>query len=141
MNMIKPFRLSELYLIAAEAAATLGDANNVTKANRYLNDLRSKRIAGYENVSLSGSKLTQEIRTERLKELLGEGFRLSDLRRWNLGFTRNGTYSVNPDVEDIFVVSGKDISYQAGDYRFVWPIPATEIQSNPQLQGQQNSGY
>lgn len=141
VNMMKPFRLSELYLIAAESAAAIGDASNITKANSYLNTLRSNRINNYKNVTLSGSNLTQQIRTERLKELIGEGFRLSDLRRWNLGFTRNGNYPRNPEVENIFVTSGKNISYQAGDYRFVWPIPATEMQSNPQLAGQQNPGY
>lgn len=141
VNMMKPFRLSELYLIAAESAAAIGDASNVTKANSYLNTLRANRIANYENVNLTASALTQNIRTERLKELIGEGFRLSDLRRWNLGFERNGSYPRNPEVENIFVTSGKNLSYQAGDYRFVWPIPATEMQSNPQLAGQQNPGY
>lgn len=141
VNMMKPFRLSELYLIAAEAAAALGDAANTTKANKYLNTLRANRINNYTNVNLTASALTQNIRTERLKELIGEGFRLSDLRRWNLGFERNGSYPRNPEVENIFVTSGKNLSYQAGDYRFVWPIPATEMQSNPQLAGQQNPGY
>lgn len=141
VNMMKPFRLSELYLIAAESAAAIGDAANVTKANLYLNTLRANRIVNYENVNLTASALTQGIRTERLKELIGEGFRLSDLRRWNIGFTRNGSYPRNPDVENIFVTSGKNMSYQAGDYRFIWPIPATEMQSNPQLAGQQNPGY
>lgn len=138
VNMNKPFRLSELYLIAAEAADAKGDG---PKANKYLNDLRAKRIQGYTNVNLSGSSLTQAIRTERLKELIGEGFRLSDLRRWNQGFTRDGSYPANPEVESIFVVSGKELSYSTGDHRLVWPIPATEIQSNPQLAGQQNPGY
>lgn len=138
VNMNKPFRLSELYLIAAEAADMTGD---VVKANKYLNDLREKRIEGYSGVSLSGVALTQAIRTERLKELMGEGFRLSDLRRWNQGFSRDGSYPINPEVESIFVVSGKELAYPVGDHRLVWPIPATEIQSNPQLDGQQNPGY
>lgn len=138
-NMMKPFRLSELYLIAAEAAA---NSSNATTANKYLNDLRAKRIAGYEAETLSGNSLTQAIRDERLKELIGEGFRLSDLRRWGEGFTRDGSYSaVNPAVEDCFVVAGRYVTYPAGDYRFVWPIPAVEIQSNPNLDGQQNPGY
>lgn len=138
MNMNKPFRLSELYLIAAEAAA---EAKNTSAANQYLNDLRAQRIRGYEKVNLSGAVLTQQIREERFKELIGEGFRLSDLRRWNEGFTRNGSYPINPEVEDIFITAGKTLSYQAGDYRMVWPIPASEIQANPQLDGQQNPGY
>jgi hypothetical protein len=39
------------------------------------------------------------------------------------------------------VAAGKNLSYAAGDYRFVWPIPSDEIQVNPQLEGQQNPGY
>lgn len=138
VNMMKPFRLSEMYLVAAEAAAA---SNNAMKANQYLNTLRANRIVGYENVNLTGNALTQAIRDERLKELIGEGFRLSDLRRWNEGFTRDSSYPISPNVENFFVAAGKNLSYQPGDYRMVWPIPATEIQSNPQLDGQQNPGY
>lgn len=138
VNMNKPFRLSELYLIAAEAAA---ESNNAAKANKYLNDLRENRIAGYVRTDISSTALVQQVRDERLKELIGEGFRMSDLRRWNLGFTRDSSYPINPEIESFFVTAGKALSYQAGDYRFVWPIPATELQSNPQLEGQQNPGY
>lgn len=138
VNMTKPFRLSELYLIAAEAA---NSDNQTEKANKYLNDLRSERITDYESVSLTGSTLTQAIRDERFKELIGEGFRISDLRRWKQGFTRDSSYPINPVVTDAFVAAGKSVSYQAGDHRFVWPIPSDEIQVNPQLEGQQNAGY
>ena len=139
VNMMKPFRLSEQYLIAAEAAA---NSNDATKANKYLNELRANRIQGYEAENLNGNALVKAVRTERLKELIGEGFRLSDLRRWGEGFTRDGSYdAINPKVEECFVVAGRFVSYPADDYRFVWPIPATEIQSNPQLDGQQNPGY
>lgn len=137
MNMSKPFRLSELYLIAAEAAAT----SNVTKANQYLNALRDSRIIGHEAGNYSGQALMQQIRDERLKELLGEGYRLSDLRRWGLGFQRNPEHPENPYIDPILLATGKDLSYAAGDYRFVWPIPTAEIEANPQLDGQQNPGY
>lgn len=137
MNMSKVFRTSELYLIAAEAAVN----TNPTLANKYLNDLRKKRIAGYEESNYSGQGLVNAIRTERLKELLGEGFRLSDLRRWGLGFKRNPSHPENPAIENIVVKLGADLSYEASDYRFVWPIPTDEMQNNPQLNGQQNPGY
>lgn len=138
MNMGKPFRLSEIYLILAEASAEAGDA---TTANSALNTLRANRIEGYEEVSYSGEVLRQQIREERTKELIGEGFRMSDLRRWNLGFSRDADYSINPAVEEILVVTGTQVSYTAGDHRYVWPIPNTEMENNPQLKGQQNPGY
>lgn len=138
VNMPKVFRMGEIYLIAAEAAA---NADNPTKANKYLNDLRTNRIYNYTETNYTGLALIQQIRTERFKELIGEGFRMSDLRRWGLGFTRYPSYPENPEVESIFVPSGKNLSYTAGDYRFVWPIPTDELGANPQLKGQQNPGY
>lgn len=137
MNMPKVFRLSEMYLIAAEAAL----ATNETKANQYLNDLRAQRIVGYEAGSYTGVTLRDQIRSERLKELIGEGFRMSDLRRWGLGFARNPEHPENPAIESIVVAAGAALSYQAGDHRFVWPIPTAELESNPQMAGQQNPGY
>ncbi|WP_294606393.1 RagB/SusD family nutrient uptake outer membrane protein [uncultured Bacteroides sp.] len=137
VNMPKMFRMGEIYLIAAEAAAT----TNQTLANKYLNELRSKRIADYEEINYADQILVQQIRSERLKELIGEGFRMSDLRRWGIGFQRNPDHPENPDINNILVPNGKELAYPAGDYRFVWPIPSAEMETNPQLAGQQNPGY
>lgn len=137
MNMPKVFRLSEIYLIAAEAALSIDEA----KANRYLNDLRAQRIVGYTAGTYSGVVLRDQIRAERLKELMGEGFRMSDLRRWNLGFSRNPNHPEQPIIESYLVVEGAGLSYEAGDHRFVWPIPSAELENNPQMAGQQNPGY
>ena len=137
MNMPKVFRTSEMYLIAAEAAIE----SNPTLANQYLNDLRAKRIEGYESVTYTGVGLRDAIRSERQKELVGEGFRLFDLRRWNLGFSRNPDHPENPDIANIMVPTSVGVSYAADDYRFVWPIPSDELQTNPQMAGQQNPGY
>ncbi len=133
-NMSKPFRLAELYLIAAEANAQ----TDPETANQYLNDLCKTRIAGYQSVNLSGSSLVEAIRNERHRELMCEGFRLSDLKRWGIGFER-----AEPNEETIVNTSDKvyRLKYEANDYRFVWPIPKSEMDSNPQLQGQQNPGY
>lgn len=143
LNKAKPFRLSELYLIAAECCATDGPVKNEAKANAYLNDLRSARIDGYEAVTYNGNALVNAIRAERAKELIGEGFRMSDLRRWGLGFTRTAAYetigfnALVPYVQNIT----DNVSYQPGDYRFIWPIPYREMSVNPQLAGQQNPRY
>ena len=137
MNMSKPFRTSELYLIAAEAAS----GTNAPLANKYLNDLRAKRIADYQAANYSGVALVNAIRQERTKELLGEGYRMSDLRRWGLGFERNPSHEENPELDNIIVKLGSNMKYEANDYRMVWPIPTDEMQNNPQLAGQQNPGY
>lgn len=136
--MGKPFRLSEMYLILAEASYENGDEPT---ANSALNTLRSNRINRYAETTYTGLDLRDQIRTERAKELIGEGFRLSDLRRWKLGFTRDGSYPLNPVVTAIFNVVDMQVTYTSDDYRYVWPIPSTEIENNPQLKGQQNPGY
>lgn len=142
-NKPKPFRLSELYLIAAEACAADGATKNESAANGYLNDLREKRIVGYTARTLSGAQLVQAIRDERAKELIGEGFRLSDLRRWGVGFERKAQFDEVglPSVMDIVQNNTNNIVYTSGDYRYTWPIPQFEFTVNPNIAGQQNPGY
>lgn len=139
-NMPKPFRLSELYLIAAEAAYNLGKD---TDANNYLNTMRKNRISRHRDVTYSGTELRDEIRLERDRELIGEGYRMSDLRRWGLGFNRvDVDYGSSfPATGAITVAAGRDVVYQPGDHRFVWPIPSSELQVNPQMADQQNPEY
>lgn len=140
VNMPKPFRISELYLIAAEAAYETDDPDT---ANDMLDLLRKNRITMYKSVEYSGVELRDEIRAERTKELIGEGFRMSDLRRWKIGFSRvdDVDYASYPEVSQILVASGTQVQYQPDDHRYTWPIPSGEIQSNPQLKGQQNPDY
>lgn len=148
LNKAKPFRLSEQYLIAAEAYSVSSNLN-AAKANQYLNDLRAARIDGYEEETLSGSALVNAVREERGKELIGEGFRLSDLRRWGNGMTREAGYDMFEGTNMAvlsYIMEGigaqfNNVHYDANDYRFVWPIPTREMQVNPQLTGQQNPNY
>ena len=132
INKPKLFRIAEMYLIAAEGYAMSG---NEGLANQYLNDLRSKRITGYSTQTYSGEELINEIRVERLKELFAEGFRLNDLKRWNMQMAR--TAPQNAQCVD----QGSDLVIPAGDHWFVWAIPQAEIDANPQYKGQQNTGY
>ncbi|MBD5297088.1 MAG: RagB/SusD family nutrient uptake outer membrane protein [Bacteroides sp.] len=137
-NKPKPFRLSEQYLILAEASALNG---NATDANEALKTLREARINNYQHTALAGQNLLDDIRLERSRELIGEGFRMSDLRRYGVGFTRDGEYPVTPGMESNWVVAGLAVTYSPNDTRYVWPIPADEIDINPQIAKQQNPGY
>ena len=138
-NLPKPFRTAEQYLILAEASLELGDTET---ANNALNTLRDARIADYTPQNYTGNVLRDQIRLERVKELIGEGFRLSDLRRWNLGFTRDGNYGSGfPGMDGFIIALGTQVVYTPGDYRYTWPIPSAEMETNPQLAGQQNPGY
>ncbi|MDE7125007.1 MAG: RagB/SusD family nutrient uptake outer membrane protein, partial [Muribaculaceae bacterium] len=147
INKPKPFRASELYLILAEAYAMQG--TDPGKGLGYLNDLLEARYeAGkFTELVLQGSALVERIREERAKEFIGEGFRMSDLKRWGIGFTRNINYPAidqiagNPDPLKNALNPLGALSYEPNDYHYTWPIPASEMDINPQLEGQQNPGY
>lgn len=140
-NLSKPFRLSEMYLIIAEASAI----TDPTKANKMLNDLRKNRIKGWTEMTYYGQVLLDEIRLERAREFVGEGYRISDLRRWNEGFSRHVDYTGINDIyentKNVVLQAGVAVTYREGDYKYVWPIPTAEMETNPQMKGQQNPGY
>lgn len=134
VNMPKIFRISEMYLIAAEAAIAKGGQDAV--ASKYINDLRAKRIAGWKTTNYAGDQLVVELRQERVRELFGEGHRMNDIKRWHIGFTRSA--GQNPSL----VMPGEKyagLSMEADSPLFVWPIPVGEMQANPQMK--QNPGY
>ena len=137
INKIKLFRVAEQYLIAAEAYAYSG---NEDKANEYLNALRSARELGYTEVLLSGDDLKEAIKTERVKELVGEGFRFYDLKRYAKGLTRSEAQNTSI-ITNAGSTQTELFSANANDFRWLWPIPQAEIDSNPQISEQQNPGY
>lgn len=134
VNMPKVFRISEMYLIAAEAAANRPGQDFV--ASSYLNELKAKRISGWKEKEYSGVELIREIRDERVRELFGEGFRMNDLKRWHIGFTRSE--GQDPDL----VMPGlnyAECTREADDPFFLWPIPTAEMEANPKMK--QNPAY
>ncbi len=138
-NKPKPFRLSEMYLIIAEAGAS---GTETGKANAALNALRTARIEGYVHQDISGQSLLNAVKEERCKELIGEGFRISDLRRWKMGFQRTANYTAEfENTPSILVPTSLQTTYGASDYRYLFPIPVEEMNTNPQMNGQQNPGY
>lgn len=138
INKSKPFRIAEQYLIAAEAY--LGK-NDVTNASIYLNDLRRARIANYSDQTYTAISAELAVQDERHKELVGEGFRLIDLKRWGLGLNRANAYQQSDMVLQPGGTNTTALSKSADDFRFVWPIPKDEYDANPQIHGQQNEGY
>lgn len=140
-NTPKPFRLSEQYLILAEAGILSGAENDARNAINTLVHARLIDPTAMPDIKLSGSELLTLIRSERSKELMGEGFRLSDLRRWKQGFDRNQPYDLNPMVAETRSINGLNVVYADNDHRYVWAIPQAEMNINPHLAGQQNPGY
>ena len=124
--MCKPFRAAEAYLIAAEAAYRNGDEPT---AQNMLTQLRASRQASA--VTATGDALFQSIKEEWIREFVGEGQRLNDLKRWHDGFTRH-----DPQNQDVLAtgIGMETLSVDADNMRFVWEIPANDLNSNKNLQ-------
>lgn len=127
---IKVVRLSEVYLIAAEASYQTG---NIAQALTYLNQVASRRDAAFAGYASAGAQVLEDILTERRKELAFEGHRYWDLARYNRDVVRvnvNGNYPGN-----VLLTIAKD------NFRRILPIPQTELDANPNIKPQQNTGY
>ena len=139
IQMGKPFRIAEQYLIAAEADARLG-GEAVANGAAALNDLRAARIDGYTTEDyLTDAALLAAVKAERARELVGEGFRMQDLKRWNQPVTRGASQS--PDLMKTGANYGEMTNKDINGPGALWPIPKTEIDANPQIRNQQNPGY
>jgi hypothetical protein len=126
-----------MYLISAEAKAmtpaTEGAA--LTTLNTLITNRGLVALTG-----LAGTALRDAIREERTRELFAEGFRLDDLSRWNLGFSRSApqnTAFINTTPSDDFHLK----TVAAGADKMVWGIPTNDITTNPSIAGQQNQGW
>lgn len=147
----KLFRITEMYLIAAEAYYQLGETD---LAKDKLNTVMINRFGDFddENTADYYTDVMQGIKDERFREFMGEGMRLFDLKRWNDDVTRGtpqqmeivteGADGEETTLVDIVMSPGANttqLKKQAGDNRFVWPIPRQEVDANPQVV--QNPGY
>lgn len=125
-NKSKLFMISEAYLIKAEAQAR----GNIGDAVGTLNELRASRGAS----SLSGDPLTL-VKEERFREMLAEGQRLLDLKRWGEGLNRTGGQTQLADG-GLFVggdTNAPNMTKPASDKMWVWEIPANDLRTNPNM--------
>lgn len=113
-------RLSELYLIAAEAYAR---ANENTLAKKYFLAFVAQRDPSYVDNGNTGSALADEVMSHRRVELWGEGFRWFDLKRLNLPINRSGS---NFDIS----FCGFLTKTQSED-GWCYEIPKDETDTNP----------
>jgi hypothetical protein len=117
-------RSSEMVLIEAEAYARLG---NTERAGSVLDELMRKRDVEWEQTSVE----LEDILLQRRIELFGEGFGYFDLKRLNRGINRN--------YEESNHLTGYKLEIPAGDKRWAYQIPITEIQENTAIsEGEQN---
>lgn len=134
VNSPKVYHIGEMYLIKAEALAWNGQDGDALDA---LNELRTKRGLTAAT-GLTGQALKQEILNERTRELLCEGTRLYDLKRFKLPLARtapqNAAFVVTTPAEKTI-----NLRKEVGDDLFVWGVPQNDMQTNSNLV--QNPGW
>ena len=125
---IKVIRLSEIYLIAAEAALT----SDKTLAAGYLNKIRARspNLAPATAATID----IDMILDERSKELIGEGQRFFDMMRLNKSIT------FNDDLGGV-AVSTRTKTIDRTFFKTILPIAQDEINANPGIKAQQNPEY
>lgn len=112
-------RVSEMYLIEAEARAAL----NESEAGDVLFALQSNRDPNAVKSGNTGQALIDEILVERRKELYGEiGVSFMDIKRRQTSLTRTGNH---PDAYRF--------DFPANSDKFILRIPQREIDSNDQM--------
>ncbi len=144
-------RYAEVLLNASEAHARTGAA---AQALNLLNAVRDRSVpAAARFGSTAPSDLILAILNERRIEFAAEGRRWPDIHRLSLDATY-GTGGVPAKIEFASlngqesyniaappVIDKKILAIPYSDFRFVWPIPQSELLANPTLAAQQNPGY
>lgn len=151
-------RYSEVLLNMAEAVARTS-ATVDARAVSLLNAVRNRSVTNvadqYTIASfLTNDALIQAILNERRIEFLGEGRRWADIHRlakdpvYNTGGIPAKVAYGNTTFASWSAASGsvaasslKIAAVPYDDYRFIWPLPITEVNANPVLAAQQNPGY
>lgn len=121
-NDIIMYRLSDIFLLKAEAYAAL---NNTTDAITYLNKVRARTGNGDYTGGTGKATVEKEILDERGRELFFENKRWYDLVRFHKGGTID-VYSYVPNL------AGKTTP-------LFWPLNTTVLANNNQLD--QTDGY
>jgi hypothetical protein len=119
------FRLAEMYLVRAEAAAH-GVNGGTAAAIADLNIIRARATLPALPADLTTSQVMAAVAKERLVELFAEwGHRWFDLKR--TGKAHDVLSAIPPKQP------------WAGDYQLLYPIPPVEIEVDPRME--QNPGY
>lgn len=128
----KVMRVSEMYLIKAEAQAT---NNDLIGAAATLKELRDARFGGSTPLDAYASQTDayQAVFNERRLELAFEGHRYLDIKR----FKNRLNSGINRDALDC--AAGGNCTMLPSDHRLTLPIPQVEINANPSIV--QNPGY
>ncbi|WP_412983949.1 RagB/SusD family nutrient uptake outer membrane protein [Pontimicrobium sp. IMCC45349] len=111
-NNYRAIRFADVLLMAAEAYNR--GAIDDTKAQLYLNRVRERAFGNNNNeISLTGTALTEAIYDERRVELVGEGHRFFDLVRTGRGTEIDG---FTPGKHELFPIPIEEIQFSNGNW-------------------------
>jgi hypothetical protein len=152
-------RYAEVLLNAAEAHARLSAMDPGLES---LNQVRNRAVEEADVFILAdfadANALIDAILKERRIEFLAEGRRWADIHRlaYDPTFTTNGVpsktlytnttfaswgYGVDYDGNGNFTGDRSRVAIPLDNFRFIWPIPQSELNTNAVLEAQQNPGY
>ena len=138
------FRLGEFYLSYAEALNEYYGTAEQATALQFVNAIRERAgIPAYKG-SYTKEQMRELIRRERRIELLDEGKRYTDLRRWMIAKDVFAEpirgLNVKATSDDAFFFTQRNFMTRSfEDRNYLWPIYQTYIDNNPKLV--QNYGY
>jgi tetratricopeptide (TPR) repeat protein len=124
-------RFADVLLMLAEA---YNEDGQLSKAVTELNKVRSRPSTNMPGLNsgpvwlsvTTKEQMFQRIMHERAVELLGEGHRFSDLKRWRLGVDL-----LNKPEKDL--IGNTVFVRQFVERDYLWPIPTAETDMNPGL--------
>lgn len=155
-------RYAEVLLNVAEAQLRIASPD-MTTALSLLNQVRNRAVTDPAKQYTAGTfadakAMLQAVLNERRIEFLSEGRRWADIHRLakDPDFSTGGIPAKVLYNQTTFASWEPGLNYDANgnytgtlgkpaipydDYRFLWPIPTTELNTNPVLSAQQNPGY
>jgi tetratricopeptide (TPR) repeat protein len=125
-------RLSEIYLIAAEAAL-MKAAIDQSKADYYLHRIRERANPAATQITAT----VDDVLNERRKEFIGEGHRYYDLGRLGLTVDRNTPDNKLPAGSEYKVVD----PWNRGENQFQVILPLSNYERTSNRAAFQNPGY
>jgi hypothetical protein len=140
-------RYAEVLLNVAEADAR---TSNSAQALLLLNAVRNRSVPVASRYTSAPANLLLAILNERRVEFAGEGRRWPDITRLALDPTYNvGGVPAKIEPAQVTAEAFDGVTIQTpgraaiaySSYRFLWPFPLSEVNSNPVIAAQQNPGY
>ncbi|MDF9831145.1 RagB/SusD family nutrient uptake outer membrane protein [Parabacteroides sp. PF5-6] len=121
-------RYADVLLLWAEALVEQG---KLTEAAEKVNMVRGRASVGMPPVQYTGQDdLREKVRHERRIEFVNEGINFFDEMRWKT--LKETKFKAGNGITQVWGAVVSPYTWQ-GDYKYTWPIPAKEVEMNPNL--------